>query len=261
LIPDASVERLQSIGDWMRGNSEAIYATVASPFNRQLPWGRCTRKTKGHVTTLYFHVFSWPANGQLTVPGLKTAPGKCRLLASKLSLRAALTDDGLNIAVPQTPPDPISTTIVAQFNQPPVIAPLFITPQADGSIALDARDAELHGEQIQLETRDGQDNIGYWTNPDDWADWQFKLTSAGKFTISAVISARDSGSFDLSVGGQALHCAAPKTADYSDYKSVDLGAVEIAAPGLATLAIHPVKNGWHPMDVKSIKLVPANTKP
>jgi alpha-L-fucosidase len=56
---------------------------VASPFNRQLPWGRCTRKTKGRVTTLYFHVFNWPANGQLTVPGLKTAPGKCRLLTSR----------------------------------------------------------------------------------------------------------------------------------------------------------------------------------
>jgi hypothetical protein len=172
-----------------------------------------------------------------------------------------MTEDGLNIAVPRSPPDPISSTIVAQFNQPLVISPLFITPQVDGSVALGARDAQLHGDQIQLESRDGQDNIGYWTNPDDWADWEFKLGSPGKFAITAEISALGGGPFDLSVGGQTFHCAAPKTAGYSDYKSVDLGTAEIAAPGLVTLSVHPVKNGWKPMDIKSIKLLPVNTRP
>ena len=71
LFPDASLQRLKEIGGWMQVNSEAIYDTSASPFKRSLPWGRCTTKTTGGGTTLYLHVFNWPANGQLVIPGLK----------------------------------------------------------------------------------------------------------------------------------------------------------------------------------------------
>jgi alpha-L-fucosidase len=125
LIPDASVERLQAIGQWMQVNGEAIHATTASPFAQQLPWGRCTAKIKGRATTLYFHVFDWPANGALLVPGLKTAPRKVWLLsdAKKKSLPVTLTDGGLSITVPNVAPDAISSTIAARFTAPLDIAP------------------------------------------------------------------------------------------------------------------------------------------
>ena len=125
LIPDASVERLQAIGQWMQVNGDAIHATTASPFNRQLPWGRCTRKVKGGVATLYLHVFDWPADGSLTVPGLKTKPGKVWLLANakKKSLQSKVGEGGLSITIPKTAPDAISSTIVAQFKKPLEISP------------------------------------------------------------------------------------------------------------------------------------------
>jgi alpha-L-fucosidase len=69
-IPAPSVERLKEVGDWMGVNGEAIYGTMAGPF-AGLDWGRCTRKVAGDATTLYLHVFDWPGNGQLLVPGLK----------------------------------------------------------------------------------------------------------------------------------------------------------------------------------------------
>ncbi len=51
-----------------------------------------------------------------------------------------------------------------------------------------ASEAELHGD-VQYEHGGGKDNIGYWTNPDDWAEWKFKVTQPGKMQVSAEIAA------------------------------------------------------------------------
>ena len=69
-IPQPSIERLKAIGQWMKVNSESIYGTTASPFFK-LTWGRCTTKEHKDGTSLFLHVFDWPKDGQLAVPGLK----------------------------------------------------------------------------------------------------------------------------------------------------------------------------------------------
>jgi alpha-L-fucosidase len=81
LIPDSSVVRLKEMGVWMQKNGESIYGTSASPFFK-LPWGRCTQKTNNGKTTLYLHVFNWPKDGILRVPGLKTRVKDVFLLAN-----------------------------------------------------------------------------------------------------------------------------------------------------------------------------------
>lgn len=75
-FPPESVQRLEEIGRWMAVNGAAIYGTQASPF-AALPWGRCTQRGD----RLYLHVFDWPADGMLTVPGLGNEPRAVRLLA------------------------------------------------------------------------------------------------------------------------------------------------------------------------------------
>ena len=70
VFPDASIQRLSEMGEWMKMNGESIYGTTASPFQK-LSWGRCTQKAKGQNTVLYLQVFDWPADGQLVIPELK----------------------------------------------------------------------------------------------------------------------------------------------------------------------------------------------
>ena len=94
----------------MKVNSEAIYGTKASPFGL-LPWGRCTQKAEKANTILYFSVFDWPADGKLTVPGLKNPVINAKLLAGGTTLTTSAGADGLVINVPEKAPDPAATVI------------------------------------------------------------------------------------------------------------------------------------------------------
>ena len=113
LIPDASVERLAAIGEWMKINSESIYGTTASPLGK-LPWGRCTAKPG----KLYLHVFDWPTNLRLEVPGLKNQVKKAYLLSDKkrtrLSVRRELKDK-ITVRIPREAPDAANTVVVLEI--------------------------------------------------------------------------------------------------------------------------------------------------
>ncbi|MDE3066640.1 MAG: alpha-L-fucosidase [Verrucomicrobiota bacterium] len=260
LIPEASVERLREIGKWLKVNGSAIYGTTASPFTRQLPWGRCTMKVSGDATTLYLHVFEWPPDGRLLVPGLMNMKSKITsayLLADPLhALGTETTADGTVVSVPASAPDKISSTVVLKFKGASEIVAAPILQKPDGSVLLPASEARLHGSTLQYESGGPLDDIGYWTNPEDWADWEFKVERPGKFTVSAVIAAPAPASFELSAAGQTLRCAAPVTGSYVTFKPVELGVIEISVAGRVTLAVHPVKAGWQPMNLKAVKLTP-----
>ena len=126
-FPQESIERLRDIGRWMKINSESIYGTSASPF-RRLDWGRCTRRSIPGGTRLYLHVFDWPENAKLVVPGIFNKPSDAYLLADPRE-KLALTRRGENLilTVPKDPPDFINSIIVldvrgkVDVNDPPVI--------------------------------------------------------------------------------------------------------------------------------------------
>jgi alpha-L-fucosidase len=108
-VPEESTRAMNAIGRWMKANGESIYGTRASQF-ADLQWGRST--TKGN--TRYFHVFDWPADGRLVVPGLTARVGSARLLAGG-PVKTESTGAGLVIGVPASPPDPIASVIAVEL--------------------------------------------------------------------------------------------------------------------------------------------------
>jgi len=259
LIPDASIERLAEIGKWMNVNGEAIYDTTASPFGKQLAWGRCTTKVEDGNTTLYLHVFNWPTDGKLIVPGLQSKVRKAYLLADpSTKLKVASDENGTVISVPKTAPDAISSTVVLKFKGTAkvVVVTVPIRQNADGTVVLPSSRASLHGSTIQYESAGGRDNIGYWTEPEDWADWDFAVAHAGKFLVTAEVAAEAASSFEVSAAGQTLRSAAPVTGSYTTFQTVSLGTLDISKAGTASLAVHAVKDGWQPINVRSVTLKP-----
>ena len=120
-FPPESLQRLRDIGTWMDVNGEAIYGTSASPF-KNLEWGRCTMKKDGGGATLYLHVFEWPKDGMLTVPGLGNGGLSAQLLASPTTaLTVTRHDSDLQITVPAAAPDAIATVIALKIDGAPII--------------------------------------------------------------------------------------------------------------------------------------------
>ena len=152
LFPQESVERLEQIGDWMSAYGEAIHGTTASPF-QYLPWGRCTQKVINGGTRLFLHVFSWPENGRLVLPGIYNKTDRAFLLADKnKELRAFNEKDNIVIRIPSTAPDPSNTVVVLDLigkpdvNDPPAIDDqqnIFID-QMDVSITTQRENVEIY---------------------------------------------------------------------------------------------------------------------
>jgi alpha-L-fucosidase len=263
LIPAPELERLKEMGDWLKVNGDAIYGTTASPF-KKLPWGRCTKKVSadGKETTLYLHVFNWPADGKLVVPGLKNTVEKAYLLNKSNwlgwhhRLQFVNGEDGVTISVPAEASDKISSTVVLKIKGQPEVAAVEISQESDGTVRLIASEADLHG-GVQYESGGGKDDVGFWTDPADTAGWTFKVTQPGKFKVSADIAAEDSGDFELIVGGQKISGTSPVTHDYTKFQRINLtGTLDLPA-GSATLTVKPVAAGWHPMNLRSVLLTPA----
>ncbi len=238
----------------MKVNGESIYATTASPFYR-LPWGRCTKKVSDDGATLYLHVFEWPKDGKLLVPGLGNKVQSARLLATDQKLKTKSGDDGVTIDVPAEPLDPIATVIVLEVKGKLQVEKVLPGQSADGSITLLADLADTHG-QPQVESIDGQSSIGWWTDPKDSVSWTFKVDKPGRFDVMATAATPAASSkFEVVVNGQKLPAEVASTGGYQTFKTVKLGTIEIKQ-GPTELSIKPLRDGWQAINLRSIVLTP-----
>ncbi|MCK5001348.1 MAG: alpha-L-fucosidase [Anaerohalosphaera sp.] len=256
LFPQPCVQRFSDMGSWMAINGESIYGTTASPFKR-LEWGRCTQKNG----KLYLHVFDWPKDGKLVVPGLKNKITKAYLLAGMKghSLSVKRQGDDVVVVVPGKM-DSASTVIVIDIVGKPDITPEGIKQAADGSISLPAEDALLKGNTIRVEEKGNKPNIGYWTNVADSVEWEFKVADGGLFTVMIDLSCDDSSAgseYVVVVGNEKLAATVKGTGAWEKLKKVNVGKIKIADKGMNKITIKAKsKPGLAVMNLQSVKLVP-----
>ena len=181
-------ERLEAIGRWMAKYHDAIYGTTASPF-RLLPFfGRVTQKG----STLYVHVFDWPQDRVLRLPGLKSEVSGAYLMESPeskldVSRRRASQGDEVLLRLPAEPSDPVASVIAIQLKGPAVVEPLVIRPDAKGVVHLPADFAEIraaHGQRAKPVSQGGRAYIGNWSNPNDVVVWSFTLPAGASYSVA-----------------------------------------------------------------------------
>ncbi|MGB2820568.1 MAG: alpha-L-fucosidase, partial [Phycisphaerae bacterium] len=255
LIPEPSVSRLKEMGKWLAANGESVHGTSATVF-KSLAWGRCTTKPG----KLYLHVFDWPADGKLIVPGLSSKVDRAYLLSDtkRASLPTGRTDAGTVVDVPAAAPDAIDTVVVLEVTGEVEIAASTIGAGADGSYTLGAADAETHGGTIRLEGE--KDCIGFWTDGGDWVSWDFKVAKAGTFDVQLTYACeKGSGdsTFSVAVGDRKVEGKVRETGSWTKFVTEKLGTIELDKPGAAKLSVKAkTKPNLAVMNLRGIKLVP-----
>lgn len=258
VIPAPSVERLAEVGRWMAVNGESIYGTTAAPFKKQPSWGRITRKGD----TFYLHVFTWPKDGKLTLRVANSAKSVRLLATPSATLASTATDRGLEISLPAAAPDRISSVVavtlqgvIEEISHPPIAQAI------DGTLTLQAADAEIMGDKLKLE--DGREpNLGWWSDADSYARWRVAITRPGTFypTINYACDNKDAGS-EFTVGVDNLPPVTSTVADTGGWKTYlvnSLGQLRIDRPGTYTVSIQITrKPPGHVMNLRDITLAPA----
>lgn len=255
LIPDSSVIRLEQIGLWMKQNGESIYGTMASPFFK-LPWGRCTQKVVDDNTLLYLHVFNWPKDEILRIPGLKTKITDVYLLSNPKQKFAWKFEDGdALVHAPSVIFDPINTVVVVKTK-----GNVEITSNKpglkEGKILLPADFADIHnpgyGTHAVLEGTGENSVIKNWVDSRVRLEWMFNSTEPGLYKIEGLINAKANCSISIGVGEQKIKTGIPGTDNKFDV--IQLGQIQISDMGNQVLTISAEKEKWSEIELMNIVL-------
>lgn len=108
IIPAASVQRLEEMGQWMSIYGESIYGADASRVARP-EWGRYTTKAE----TVYAHIFDWPNDKTLLLKDVKGYSNVEWLHeGGRTSLAFKETEEGIRVRLKGITPDAIATVLV-----------------------------------------------------------------------------------------------------------------------------------------------------
>ncbi|WP_297508601.1 alpha-L-fucosidase [uncultured Caulobacter sp.] len=259
-IPEPSIERLKAIGRWMKVNGEAIYDTRASLF-RSLPWGRSTTRVNADgSTSVYLHVFDWPADGVLRVPGLKDTPRSARILGAGDKVVARPGGDGVVLTLPKAAPDADASVIRLDYRAKPRVERVLPRPDKAGVVGLPPSEADLTAPSKTVGEVRGEAESAFvqLSKPGAVVAYAFTLPAAGRYTVSARVAAAVEGQTlalkrgDATAGVEAKVAA---TGGLDRFVDVRLGELDLGA-GENRLEIRPVGEGWTQMRLRGLTLTP-----
>lgn len=283
--PDGSIDpevvtMLEQMAQWTKVHGEAIYGSRpwlvygegaararGGSFSEDFGYSAKDIRFTTQGPTLYAVSLAYPSNNELLVRSLAKTGDPSQNQISSVSLLGytgklewSQTGDGLLVKLPAHRVSDITVGLkIRGANLRPAPVPMAVqkvTASANGTLNLDARLAELHGDTIQTEAKDGILNVGYWFNPADWVSWTVTVKSPGTYRASASIATLSDGAeFTVQTGSQTLVGTAPNTGDWAKFKTIDLGTFKFEA-GDCVVSIRPKDANWKAINLRSVILSP-----
>jgi len=270
IIPPASVRILQDVGKWMKANGECIYGTTASPLGK-LPFsGRCTAKPG----KLFIHIFDWPQNREIVIPGLQSKVSKVYLLADpkhqSLSFIQKEQDLLVNLVAEQLPAEAFceyNTVMVIEYEGElkTLEKPILVDPSSQVYLSPDV--AKLSGKNVEYKFYDTWGNLeerGYhvynWNDLDASLSWKVRTIRTGAYEVYLKYGAPkgcEQNSFTVTIGDQTINGKVQDTDGWYKYQSVNVGQIKLEKSDDLTLTIKPTQLGsCSLMNLKEVKLIP-----
>ena len=258
-IPQPSIERLKGMGEWMKVNGESIYGTTASPFFKLL-WGRCTQKDDKGNTVLYLHIFQWPENEELVVPGLKNQVLSVKPLGSNESLDHQKMGQNVRINLSGIVPDEYNTVLKMEISGKPDVLNNMPMENEKGEIQLPVAFGFIHnrgyGEKAVLSDLSEDAYIENWIDGGTRLEYMFEVKKAGTFSI-IMDAASETKEMELNLQLEDLDVPYifPGSGNLSEFKEALIGELQISKPGINIVTLKATVAPWNQLKIRSLKLV------
>jgi alpha-L-fucosidase len=288
--PDGSLDPeaetiLAEMAEWIAVHGEAIYGTRpwlvhgegpvrarGGNFKEDFAYtARDIRFTSKGDDTLYVFALGWPSDGKLTIRSLAQFPGvtasitNIGLLGYSGPIPWTQNGEGLTVTLPDKKPSAFAVALkisgkeLRGFKPELAVPPVpVVQPEATGALLLKADEAELQGQQLKLEDRGGQPNVGFWDKADESVNWRIKTNRGGKYRLTASIAtAHDGAVLKVDIAGKAIELHPRSTGAWDKFVETEPVEIELPAGSEQTVKLGARDAAsWKAVNLRSVKLAP-----
>ncbi len=178
------------------------------------------------------------------------APKALRIYVEKPgTYQVALTfKDAVPLAMPM---GPITLTPAPEGTE--------VLSEADGQVVLHSRDSTVRGKTLRYEPNPKKRCLGFWSDVNDRAEWQFNVAKPGKFRLEidqGCGKGHGGSRAYVSVAGREYPFTVEDTGHFQNFKTRVLGEVELPQATTYLLTVGGKKKAKGAvMDVREIRLV------
>ncbi len=256
-IPEPSLKRLASMGEWLQVYGDVIYATTASPFKELAFKGRCTvSQLDNGNTRLNLFVFDKPRSGKIVLYGVKNKVLGAKIFVGGKKVVVKQAGGVVTLDVSGLVMNGHATVVMVELAGSANIVTVEIPDQdVNGDLVMESEDGVIAGHTLKVADTG---ELGFWINPRDRVRFLTNVTMKGRYKIYVTYSCHPGtgGTYELKFGhNQVIKVKTEATTGWSDYKRVMVGEVDISRLGHDYVEVAPIKFEHALMNLKRIEFL------
>ena len=268
-IPEQSARILREVGQWVHAHQDAIHGTDSTPFG-PLPWGECTARSN----TLFLHVFQWPSNGKLILPGLQSKVKRATLNGELIKV---VREENIHtIHVPKLRPETLIPVITLELSAPiDASRELYVLNGCHNILEMGM--AKLKG--CEIKAVKWMEKFGDWKHMEcvgDWkagessVTWNFNTVAPGSFYLDVEYTCPaddDYSEWGITCGDTRLTFPLIDTGERATrkafggalprFRTTRVGIIDFPKPGAQQLLFGPTTSNGKNIRVAALRLIPA----
>ena len=252
LIPNECQHILETVGQWIRTNSDGVYETRKSPFSFNLPYGPTTWKEKNNSQQLYYHIFYWDGSGEVWLPGIMNSADEVEIsfLANPSLPFKVESVEGIGLrltGLPSNKPSELCTSMKIKFKKEPKL--IEGAREINKAIRLDALGAQIGN--VRMDDFDSKPCINWYNGRQ--IKYKILITHSGLYKISALLAGEYPGTITFDFGnGTKVNGNNQATRGYANFEWQHMGNIYLEPGEYQLMISNKQTNSW--LKIREFKL-------